>query len=175
MENFITKDGRQLLIRKMVADDYEQAVLYLRKVSTETKFLNQYPGQPDLPREKAVKGYESDSAIFYAAFDKDGQIVGVVNLMIGKPEHPWISKAAEFGISVLKEYHSSGLGTRLMELMEEWGKNKGIHCITGRVRSTNRKAMGLYLKQGFNICGLIRECAFIDGIWHDEYVIQKLI
>ena len=54
MEKFLLKDGREVFIRKMVASDYEQAILYLRKVSTETIFLNQYPGQPDRPKEKII-------------------------------------------------------------------------------------------------------------------------
>ena len=94
---------------------------------------------------------------------------------IKQPEHLWVSKNAEFGISMLKEYYGQGLGTRLMQLMENWAKERHLHSITGEVRAGNRRAISLYLKQGFEICGHLKETALIDNVWHDEYIIQKII
>ena len=159
----------------MLSSDYEQAIIYLRKVSTETVFLNQYPGQPDRPREKVVQAYESEHSIFYGAFLDDGTLVGSVSLGVERPGHPWSGRNASFGISILKNYHGGGLGTRFMSLIEAWAKSKKIHTITGRVRAKNTKAIGLYLKCGFEICGILKEVAFINNEWHDEYIISKII
>lgn len=175
MEKFLLKDGREVFIRKMVASDYEQAILYLRKVSTETIFLNQYPGQPDRPKEKIITAYESEDSVFYGAFLQDGTLIGVVSLGIERPGHPWTGRNASFGISILKDYHSGGLGTHFMELIESWAKEKKLHTITGHVRAKNTKAIGLYLKCGFEICGILKETAFINNQWHDEYIISKII
>lgn len=175
MEEFLLKDGKKVFIRKMLASDYEQAILYLRKVATETIFLNQYPGQPDMPRDKAVSSYESKYNFFYGAFTIDGTLVGVASVIRQRPEHPWSGRNGEFGISILQEYCSLGLGKKFMNLMEQWAKEQGLHTINGRVRSGNTKAIGLYLKCGFEICGMIKETAFINGQWHDEYIISKII
>ena len=175
MEKFILKNGTEVFIRKMVASDYEQAILYLRKVATETIFLNQYPGQPDKPREKVVAAYESENSIFYGAFLPDGTLIGCVSLGIERPGHPWTGRNASFGISILKDYHGGGLGTRFMELIEAWAKSRQLHTIVGHVRAKNTKAIGLYIKCGFEICGILKETALIDNQWHDEYIISKII
>jgi len=175
MESFILKNEQEVFIRKLQISDYEQVVDYLRKVSTETVFLNQYPGQPDMPIEKAKKEYEDENSVFYGAFLPTGTLIGTVSLGIGKPGHPWVGRNAEFGISILKEFNSLGLGTRFMELIENWAKERQLHTINGRVRCKNTKAIGLYLKQGFEICGHLKETALINNQWHDEYVISKII
>jgi RimJ/RimL family protein N-acetyltransferase len=159
----------------MMASDYEQAVSYLRKVATESIFLNQYPGQPDKPREKVVAAYENENSIFYGAFLPDGTLIGVVSLGIERPGHPWTGRNASFGISILKDYHGGGLGTRFMELIEVWAKSRHLHTIVGHVRAKNIKAIGLYIKCGFEICGKLKETALIDNQWHDEYIISKII
>ena len=175
MEKFLLKDGREVFIRKMMASDYEQAIVYLRKVATESIFLNQYPGQPDMPKEKAVSCYENQYNFFYGAFTANGTLIGVVSVIRQRPEHPWSGRNGEFGISILQEYCSSGLGTHFMQLMDKWAKENNLHTINGRVRSCNTKAIGLYLKCGFEICGLVKETAFINNQWYDEYIISKII
>lgn len=63
----------------------------------------------------------------------------------------------------------------MMQLLEEWAKTKNVKRIEGRVRTGNRQGIALYLKCGFKIEGHHLHTALIDGHWHDEYTIAKLL
>lgn len=59
--------------------------------------------------------------------------------------------------------------------LENWAREKMLHRIFGTVRNKNTKAISLYLKCGFEIEGLSKETAFINGQWYDEYHIAKIL
>lgn len=174
MEEFVLKNGEKLIIRPMTGADVDKARNYLQQMAGETVFTNQYVGRP-YDREKSIRLYEYEHNLFLGAFEKTGRLVSICSIVVGRPEHPWVCRNADFGISMLKEYYGQGLGTRLMQLMENWAKERHLHTIKGEVRATNRRAINLYLKQGFEICGHLKETALIDNVWHDEYIIQKII
>ena len=174
MEKFILKNGQEVLIRPLFPEDVDAVEVYLNQMATETIFTNQYVGRP-FDKEKCVASYESKNNLFLGAFDENNRVIAVLSLVIEKPDHPWLFKNARFGISMLKEFYGQGLGSYLMDLMELWAKEKCLHSIRGEVRSTNIRAIGLYLKQGFEICGHLKETALINNQWHDEYIISKII
>lgn len=174
MEEFILKDGRKVLIRQLKATDVDAVRAYNEQLATETIFTNQYPGRP-FHGEKYAKSWEDEHNLFLCAVDENGCMIAISSLMMEHPDHAWCCKNADFGISVLKDYYGQGLGTRLMQLMEDWAKKHHLHTINGEVRTVNRRAINLYLKQGFEICGRFKEIAFIDNVWYDNYIIQKII
>ena len=174
MEEFILKDGRKVTIRPLKPEDVDFVVTYLKQLATETVFTNQYVGRA-IDKEKYAKDYENENKLFLAAFDASGHVVANASLMIESPNHPWLCKNASFGVAMLKEYYGQGLGTHLLQMLDVWAKEHHLHSIRGEVRAINRRAIGLYLKQGFKICGHLKETALIDNVWHDEYIIQKIV
>ena len=174
-EFFTLKNGEKLIIRETQAKDYEAVMLFLDRLSKETVFTNQYPGQPYQDKENSIRIYELPTNLFLSAFAENGEIVGQISIAINKPGHPWTGRNASFGISILKAYYGLGLGTYLMQKIEEWARKQNLHRIEGLVRSTNKRGINLYLKQGFEIDGLFHEVAFINGEWHNEYHISKIL
>ena len=63
----------------------------------------------------------------------------------------------------------------MIQLLETEAKAQNMHRIYGSVRALNRRAIGLYLKCGFTVDGFFKETAFINGEWHDEYHISKIL
>lgn len=172
-ERFAARSGAVFLIRRLKADDYENVRAYLRSFAAETVFTNQYPGQPEKSKEQLTKGYADENALYLGVF-ADDRLIGASSVKIERPGHPW-ARNAVFGIGMLKDFYHQGIGTELMIRMENWAREKRVHRIEGLVRTANLPAIGLYLKRGFVIEGRKRECALIDGVWHDEYVIAKLL
>lgn len=86
--------------------------------------------------------------------DVDGEIVGAVWVRIlagGIKGYGNIDdKTPEFAISLFKEYRNKGIGTRLMQTMIEYLKNKGYGQASLNVKKENY-AVKLYRKMGFEI------------------------
>lgn len=163
------------LFRTLKASDFEKVQAFLDVFCTETVFTNQYPGQPPKDKEKVVKAYENPDSFFMGVFDETERMVGSVSATILRPGHPWSGFVCRFGISLLKEVYGKGLASRLMDEMIAWAKSKGMHRIEGEVRAQNQRAIGLYLHKGFQIEGMKRENAQIDGVWHNSYMIGKIL
>ena len=81
-EFFTLKNGEKLIIRETQAKDYEAVMLFLDRLSKETVFTNQYPGQPYQDKEKSIRIYELPTNLFLSAFAENGEIVGQISIMI---------------------------------------------------------------------------------------------
>ena len=175
-EKFQLKNGIEVSIRQIKADDYEDVMAYLAEFSETpgAKFTYQYPGQPKKDKEKSIKAYENPASLFLGAYDND-KLIALAQIGLVKADHPWVCRNASFGISMLDEYQGQGLGFYLMGRLEQWARQKGVHRIEDCVRQKNKKGIALYLKCGFEIEGLARENAFIDGEWINTYYIAKIL
>lgn len=172
MENITLNDGRALILKQAEEKDYDALNVYLAQLGIESTFTTQYPGRPPGSREKFERALRE--SLFLLAWDGD-RIVGMVSSYIHRPDHPWENKVCSFGIHMLREYYHSGLSMHLMSALENWARENKMHRIEGTVRAKNRRAISLYLKCGFELEGLRRENACIDGEWQSEYYIGKIL
>lgn len=171
-EIFQLKDGRQLVLRTIQETDYKAVQVYLKQLAKETIFTNQYPNRPEKTQEEFNKMIQR--SWFMMAMDGD-QVAGFISTHILHSDHPWRKHICSFGCHMLKQYTHQGLGHKFMDLMEQWAKENHIHRIEGSVREKNIPAIGLYLKHGFVLEGLMRDKACINGVWHNEYMISKMV
>lgn len=174
-EEFLLKNDETVVIRQIKAADYDVIMDFLEEMSLQDTFTNQYPGQPKKDRESSIKQYENPNNLFLMVELANNKVVGVSNISIAKPNHPIVGRNAGFGISILSSHQGVGLGTKLMQMMEDWARERNMHRIEGKVRTYNPKAISLYLKQGFYIEGRHLEASFIEGKWCDEYSIAKIL
>lgn len=174
MEKFVLKNGKEVIIRPLCPDDYEAVNSYLDVFSTETVFTNQYPGRPKRTYDEFAKTCQVDHILNLGVF-METKVVGMCRIFIKMPAHLWLCYTAGFCIGLLREITGQGLGSHLMGIMEKWARDKGLNRIEGTVRSRNKKGIALYLKSGFEIEGLSRDKALINGEWHDEYIIGKIL
>ena len=119
------------------------------------------PNQPKKDKEKSVQMYKSDQMLFMGIW-VDEELVAEGSIELSGFNHPWRAPVAIFGLCVLDEYAGLGLGTHLLKELEKWAIKKGVHRIEATVRHNNKKAIGLYLKMGYQIEGIARETAFFD-------------
>ena len=96
----------------------------------------------------------------------EGKLVGYCVLWLFPPE------AYIANIAVEPSYQGMGVGTALMEKVEEICRDEGISSITLEVRASNRVAQSLYRKFGFEVVG-VRRAMYHDG--EDGLVMEKLI
>ena len=175
MNRIVTlNNGKILHFKSLEAQDVAVFYAYQDKLGAQTNFTMQYPGRPKKPVEKTIKQFDDPNQMNIGLWD-NGVLVGVIGAALLRPDHPWVAHVCEFWIGLLQGYHNQGLGTQMMQVLEEWAKSKNVKRIEGRVRTGNRQGIALYLKCGFKIEGHHLHTALIDGQWHDEYTIAKLL
>ena len=176
MDKFCLKNGENVTIRQITLDDYDAYCVFFEKLAKETIFTNQYVGRPRRTKE-VFEAQVRDTENLYrlVVCRDDGEIVGTCTVFVMRPEHPWLNRTCDFGIMLLDAYTGQRLGTFLMKKMEDWARLKNMHRIEAQVRTKNVKAMALYLKCGFEIEGVAHDAAYINGTWHHQYYIAKLL
>ena len=170
------KNGQTLTMRRIRAKDYEDVMTFLDKFSRGKGniWTNQYPKQPKKDKEASIRHYEADDELYLGVWD-DKEIIAEGSMSLSKLGHPWSTTQGAFGLCILEEYTSQGLGTHMLKELEKWAINKKVHRIKATVRHNNKRALGLYLKLGYQIEGMARETAFFDNQWQHEYYIAKII
>ncbi len=170
------KNGKTVTIKRIRAKDYEDVMTFLDKFSRGkgNVWTNQYPNQPKKDKEASIRHYEADDELYLGVWD-DKEIIAEGSMSLSKLGHPWSTAQGAFGLCMLEEYTSQGLGTHMLKELEKWAIKHKVHRIKATVRHNNKRALGLYLKLGYQIEGMARETAFFDNQWQHEYYIAKII
>ncbi len=173
---FKLKNGKEVVIRPMKIGDYDAFVKYMDEFrkGPSAKWTWQYPGRPLPSKEKAEKDWNNENSLFIAAFDGN-KIVGTASIMKKMPDHPYSGRVATTGTTMLEKYTSNGLGTKFKQIINKWALEHNVHKLQSEVRHKNTRSLGNLLKQGYEIVGILHDTAFIDGEWHHEYILEKIL
>lgn len=171
------KSGKSYELRSFIPEDAEalQDFFYQSALdSTNTLHYKEKNIPSSKLQERSKQALESQSDLFLGAFD-NGKIIGQIFFRVTHPEHPWVKHIGEFGMTVLKDYWGQGIGSALLEQMENFAKSIGVTRIEAKVRSSNERGVALYKKAGYQIEGNRKKAALINGAFEDEFYIAKLL
>ena len=173
---FKLKNGKTVVIRPINIGDYDAVLKYMKDFAKgpSAKWTWMYPGRPLPTKERAEKDWASENNLFIAAFDDD-KIIGMANIMKKMPDHPYSGRIATTGTTMLEKYTSNGLGTKFKQIIGKWALKHNVHKLQSEVRHKNTRSLGNLLKQGYEIVGILHDTAFIDGEWHHEYILEKIL
>jgi putative acetyltransferase len=76
---------------------------------------------------------------------------------------------AELGLTIHDDYQNLGVGTALLNHMLIIAKTKNLTKVTLTVNCTNKRALHLYKKAGFEIEGTLHKEMFYNNKYLDEY------
>jgi RimJ/RimL family protein N-acetyltransferase len=178
LKNVTLKNGRQIILRSAAPSDAENILRHLRVTHTESyKNLNQSADHWNKflasEEEKILADFENSSAKFMLVALYEDRIVGGLGFWGFQSE--FVKHSAGIGMSIQKEFCGSGLGTEMMNYMLVQAKQMGFHRIDLTVRTFNEAGIKLYEKVGFEKVGLLKDAAFIDGEYVNEYSYQKIL
>ena len=81
-----------------------------------------------------------------------------------------------YGVFVLPEYRSQGIGSRLLaSALSVIAENGGVCKVQLAVNSQQQPAISLYQKHGFVIVGTACKALFYEGKYYDELYMEKLM
>jgi len=143
------KDGTEVTLRPIKPEDEPEELDFIRGLSTETSRFRFFQIIKDLPHEALVRfcniDYDREMAIIAETREGDRTVQIGVSRLITDPG----KKRGEFAVVIADKFQSRGLGTKLVDMLIEFAREKGLDTVYGTVMSENIKMIQLCEKLGF--------------------------
>jgi UDP-4-amino-4,6-dideoxy-N-acetyl-beta-L-altrosamine N-acetyltransferase len=115
--------------------------------------------------------HKSGKQRYYSVCNDKHQLVGLVRM----DEIDFVNSSARVGCDVLPEHRSKGIGTKIMAGVVKYCFNYlNLHRIWLAVLETNKAAIRVYEKVGFQPEGRYREAIYREGQYLD-YLLYSMI
>ncbi len=167
---YTSKHGRRIEVRRAARRDIAPILKLWQAIADERKYIFTERIGPD-QRARWSKSV-GDQGILMVVAEVDDEIVGMLTLgrygEVEKTRH-----IRNLGMGVAKEFRGIGVGRVLVDYAVKWAKRKGVEKIVLSVFSTNRKAIRLYEKFGFEHEGA-RKRQFVIGGRHVSEILMGL-
>jgi RimJ/RimL family protein N-acetyltransferase len=173
---FALKDKRRCTIRLAVEDDARALCSLLPQMHAETEWLNYMPGEfnkdEEWERNFIIEQQAKPAAIMLLA-EVDGKIIATAGA--GSFEYKRYAHHAELGLSILKDYWGQGLGRKLMELLIEWGRARGLRKMYLKTFDGNDRAISLYDSLGFMTEARLKDDFLKNGGTYGDTIIMSMV
>lgn len=167
--------SRNIIFRNIERSDTESLWNMMNKLDYETKFMLYEPGErtKNLARlQGAIDNAIDGNDLCFLAVDGN-KIIGYITAQIGNVKRE--KHSAYIVVGIREKYRNQGIGTEFFKKLNEWAEEKKLVRLELTVLCTNKIALNLYKKNGFEIEGIKRKSMYVDGEYIDEYYMSKLI
>ena len=177
-ENITLRDGGVCTIRSAEPEDAAAMIRYMKIMLGQTPFLLRTLEEFDYTPEQEARILESrknDPRSLMLAAELDGEIVANASIA-SHGSKSRVFHRAELGISVREDCWRQGIGSALMERLIAAAPGLGFEQIELTVSASNRRALNLYLKYGFQVYGTRPHgMKHGDGVYDDDYLMVKML
>lgn len=177
-ETILLKNGKPCVLRSVEPEDAERMIAYMKIMLGETPYLLRTPEEFDysVEGEAEVLGRRRDDprALMILA-EIDGEIIATSDVMPMGAKSRTLHRAT-LGMSVRQDYWRQGVGSAMMERLIAHARESGFEQIELEVVSTNRRAINLYVKYGFQVYGTRPHgMKYPDGSYANDYMMCKTL
>jgi RimJ/RimL family protein N-acetyltransferase len=164
------KDGREVAIRPLTAEDNEKIYEMFASMSEEALRW----GMPPYTRERIERWMRNIENLIILGAEHDRRLIGYAQ--IHKGSQPRRIGTAGLAIYLHQDYQGAGLGTEMTGLLLEVAGKNGVHKVNLETVADNEAAMRLFEKMGFEVEGRIRDSyRGADGGYHDIIAMGKIL
>lgn len=169
-----------LTIRPIHSSDAMSYLAFRQQLATETDFM--YLTEQEIETsDKNIENIKSqithatniDNELFLVLIDQSKDIVGFIRVHGSPLKAIWGNGYVIMGI--LQKHTGQGYGKKLIEEMIGWAKKTGLYRLELTTMLHNKAAKALYEKMGFEVEGIKRKLAYINGHYIDEYMMSLLL
>jgi RimJ/RimL family protein N-acetyltransferase len=164
-----------MIIRAVNPDDAEAYLSMLLQLDNETNMMMFEPGErkdtPNQIRKKICHARSAGSLILIV--ENNHSIIGFLSAERGFAKR--IRHSAYVVVGILSSHRGKGLGQQLFQALDQWAAENGIRKLELTVLSHNNAGVQLYKKMGYEIEGVKRMSMLVDGCFHDELYMGKII
>ena len=171
-------DGNAVRIRVARPGDAAGLLSFLQRVFAETDLLLKGPGEAPadvLEQAGLIRGWRRAANSTCLVGELDGEIVAHL-VVFGNPllrrRH-----VGEVGMSVLRRLWGRGIGSAMLQQAVDWAtRSPVLRKLTLQVYASNRRAIRLYERFGFQVEGVLRaEVLRDDGRYEDLLVMSRAV
>ncbi|MBU3604427.1 GNAT family N-acetyltransferase [Polynucleobacter sp. AP-Kaivos-20-H2] len=137
-------------VRELHAGYREEILNHLLQLNDEDRRLRFGTQTPDEVIRHYVESLDFNRDVIFGVFNLDLELVGMAHLAY-LPERKGEARAAEFGVSVLPEGRSQGLGTALLQRSAVHSRNTNIETLYVHCLANNKAMMHLAQKAGMTV------------------------
>lgn len=121
-----------------------------------------------------IAKYAENCAGAIAVADADGRLVGMAGLARG--HWPKTRHLAEvWGVYVKPEWRGLHVGEALIQACAAWARANGIVILKLGVAKVNAPAIRCYTRSGFTVCGEDHMALCVDGVYYDEFLMERVL
>jgi acetyltransferase len=144
------KNGTKVLLHPVKPEDEKRFNEFLKSLSLESMRFRFFEIIKEMSHEMLTRycnlDYDREIAVVAELNDANKPIIGAVRLILDPG-----GKSGEFAVLVGDELQGLGLGSKLMDLLVEMGKDMRVDKIYGYVSVNNYKMLQLCEKKGFKV------------------------
>jgi acetyltransferase len=144
------QNGTKVLLHPVKPEDEKRFNEFLKSLSVESMRFRFFEIIKEMSHEMLARycnlDYDREIAVVAELNDDNKPIIGAVRLILDSS-----GKSGEFAVLVSDKLQGLGLGSKLMDLLVEIGKDMRVDKIYGYVSANNYKMLQLCKKKGFKV------------------------
>ena len=177
-ETFQLRNGQTCFLRSVDPEDAGRMISYMKMMLGETPYLLRTPEEFDYSLEdeaEVLRQRRDDPRALMILAEIDGEIIATSDVMPMGVKSRTLHRAT-LGMSVRRDYWRQGVGSAMMERLIAHARQSGFEQIELEVVSTNRRAINLYVKYGFQVYGTRPHgMKYPDGSYANDYMMCKIL
>ena len=147
--------------------------IFNEAIKNTTAVYDYKPRTPEMIRQWYGKKSDGNYPVI-GAFDKSGSLLGFATYGPFR-DRPAYKYTVEHSIYVRSDYRGKGLGTILLREIIKNAENQDYHMMIGGIDAANEGSIRFHEKEGFVLCGLIKQAGFKFGRWLDLAFYQLIL
>jgi len=159
---------------RIVTADYERHARGILELLNDAALHTTWTYDCDARPESFMREYFDSHAPILAAEDDDGAFLGFASCGAFRPHQGYLH-AGEHSLYVNPEARRKGVGTALLQRLEDECRARGIHTLIGVIDSENAPSIALHEKCGYAYAGTLREAGRKFDRWLTVVYYQKIL
>lgn len=174
ISEFTSKKGRQIVFRLVSENDIPQLTDYINALSKEDTFISFSDEKFDLEREKKIVSEwldlmsKGNMAAIVSFHDQELVSNASVSRETRRSKH-----VGSVALSVKNGFREEGIGSKMLDLLEDAGKQMNLRMLELTVFANNHRARHVYRKHGYQEVGTIPEKLLYKREYVDEVIMIK--
>lgn len=161
-------------IKALQPGDVPAYLALTKYIDAETDFLGSAPNDQRPSMLQVIGLIKAQHQVIFVAENEQG-FIGHLGAFWRRGKGERLRHCMTLGLGVIKTHWGQGVGTALMNALEDWAKEHQITRLELEVMVHNKAAIALYKKCGFEIEGTKRHSIKMGDQYLDEHLMGKII